>query len=318
MMPSPLKFRFVHIVSSLATLSLCCGLGAIAADGDHESLDESRSGAAGSFILTQPEPYTRAHEYFTAPVASVSTLTPNAFTSGLPYVFGNSYYGYGGGFPLGGLAAPGIVPPIGALGLGYGSYSRYGGWTGNWGSWGGWGRGGLGWGYGGPGWGGYGTGYGAPGFGGFINNGYGGWGGALGGFNSGYFGNPFTSGSMTNGYWGGYGMSGFGGYGYSGFGCFGGLGFGGGTSLGLTQPSHVVQTEPSKASGNYYAPSTVDTTASGSYYAQTSGTAVQLPAKRPSTNSNYWKQDSNSNYWGSGGGSSTPFGKDLNSVPWNK
>jgi hypothetical protein len=317
--------RILLLTASLFALNLCFGIAyAVAADGDHQSSDDGASGADASFILTQPQPYTRAHEYFTTPAAPMSTLSPNAFTSGMPYVFGNSYSGYNGGFPLA-VVTPGGVP-FGGWGGGYG---------GGWGSgYGGWGRPG---GSGGPagrsgnpgfGWGGYGTGYGAPGFGAPIIGApiYGGFGGTpfaggYGGFGSigsGYGGNPFTNGGFGSGYWGGYGMSGFGGYGYGGFGGVGGMGLGGGNSLGLMQPSHVVQTEPSKASGNYYAPSTVDTTASGSYYAQTSGTAIQMPAKRPSTNANYWKQDSNSNYWGSGGGSSTPFGKDLNSVPWNK
>jgi hypothetical protein len=56
--------------------------------------------------------------------------------------------------------------------------------------------------------------------------------------------------------------------------------------------TNVIQLEPSKASGNYYEPSTVDTTSSGSYYA--SGTPALVPSMRinrsPDT---YWNDSSN-------------------------
>lgn len=270
--------------------------------------DESTSTPQASWLISQPKPYTRAQEYI-LPSVGMSTLNGTPFTSG----FSGSYLG--APWLGGGLVAPG---PMMLSGIGYG-----GGWGNAGGGFYGLGRPGLGSvgalaGYGGfgysgsffarnNGWGGCGPGYGAMG-GGFRGSGYGfmATGAGYGGWGTG----------LGNG-WGAPGGLGLG-YGYPAYGAgFGIPGSLGGTSLGLSTPSHVVQTEPSKASGNYYAPSTVDSTASGSYYAQTDSTLLQVPAKQKST-SNYWRHDSSSNYWGSGGGSSAPFGKDLNSVPWNK
>lgn len=78
------------------------------------------------------------------------------------------------------------------------------------------------------------------------------------------------------------------------------------SKLGQVGSARVIQTAPSKASGNYYAPSNVDTTAAGSYYATTSPAIIPYmkPKKAPES------------YWGGGG---SPF-KDvnLNSTPWSK
>jgi hypothetical protein len=68
----------------------------------------------------------------------------------------------------------------------------------------------------------------------------------------------------------------------------------------------VVQTAPSKPSGNYYAPSSIDPTASGSYYAQTG--AAMYPVASPSS--------APKDYWGSMG---NPFGNVTNTPsPWGK
>jgi hypothetical protein len=76
-----------------------------------------------------------------------------------------------------------------------------------------------------------------------------------------------------------------------------------GRQLGALTVPGVWQTAPSKPSGNYYAPSTVDTSASGSYYATT--TPAQTPMIAP--------QKPITNFWGSG----SPFGKDT-TMPWNR
>lgn len=66
----------------------------------------------------------------------------------------------------------------------------------------------------------------------------------------------------------------------------------------------VYQLQPSKPSGNYYAPSTVDSTASGSYYAQTSPSTlpVTVPQSEPGPR----------DYWGPQG---NPFGNAFNTQP---
>lgn len=66
----------------------------------------------------------------------------------------------------------------------------------------------------------------------------------------------------------------------------------------------VYQLQPSKPSGNYYAPSTVDSTASGSYYAQTSPSTlpVTVPKNEPGPR----------DYWGPQG---NPFGNAFNTQP---
>lgn len=64
-----------------------------------------------------------------------------------------------------------------------------------------------------------------------------------------------------------------------------------------------VQFGPSKASGNYYSPSTQDSTASGSYYAN------DKPSITPMLKLNKGRNE----YWGPSG---NPFPKNLNDVPW--
>lgn len=81
----------------------------------------------------------------------------------------------------------------------------------------------------------------------------------------------------------------------------------GGYPLGRGNPAPVgatnVQFGPSKASGNYFSPSTQDTSASGSYYAN------DRPSLTPMLKLNKGRSD----YWGPAG---SPFPKNLNSVPW--
>lgn len=66
----------------------------------------------------------------------------------------------------------------------------------------------------------------------------------------------------------------------------------------------IYQTAPSKPSGNYYAPSNIDSTASGSYYAQTGPTPAQVIQSAPEP----------TNYWGPTG---NPFGNQWNAQPPN-
>ncbi len=126
-----------------------------------------------------------------------------------------------------------------------------------------------------------------------------------------------------------------------------GFGSGFGTNFGSSYPSNyswarpfgrlsgqsVIQTGPSKAAGNYYAPATVDPSAAGNYYASsdTQNQAAQKPRnqvfdKDYSDYSGYNRSKSSSfgnsdhtkpqrNYWG---GSGSPFPQDLNSTPWSK
>jgi hypothetical protein len=102
-----------------------------------------------------------------------------------------------------------------------------------------------------------------------------------------------------------------------GMGGFGGMGgFSGRSSeFGRLTNTRVIQTAPSKPSGNYYAPSTPDPTASGSYYSNSSGASTSLvfPASHQGGAESYTKPQRD--YWGSGG---NPFPKDMNSVPWGK
>ncbi|MDR3612376.1 MAG: hypothetical protein P4L53_02350 [Candidatus Obscuribacterales bacterium] len=221
-----------------------------------------------------------------------SVFLTNPFTN--PY---SSGYGFGGGF------APGLVTgfsPYTMSPLGYGAgYSGFGrNWIGR-----------------------------AVGFGGFGNLGY----PAAFGL-GGYGGNPFTgAGGFGNfGYPGGFG--GYGGYGNIGYpGGFGWGGYGGNpftgsggfspfnstSELGTLQgSSQVIQIGPSKSSGNYYQPSTVDTSASGSYYASITPPAQQAAPVSPRPSRSGWTSPSgNGDFWGSGGNG---LPKDLNSVPWNK
>jgi len=123
-----------------------------------------------------------------------------------------------------------------------------------------------------PGWG-WGGGW-APGWGG----GFGGWGGGFGGWRGGWGGLGW--GGAWGGPWGG---------GWGGWSGMGGLGSFRSTGQFATS---VIQTEPSKASGNYYEPSTVDTTSSGSYYA--SGTPALVPSMRVNKSPDtYWNDSSN-------------------------
>ena len=118
--------------------------------------------------------------------------------------------------------------------------------------------------------------------------------------------------------------------------------FGGYSSFGSSYPSSyswarpfgrltgqsIIQTGPSKAAGNYYAPATADPTEAGNYYASEPSvqkTRNQVFDKdyqdyndykrtRPSYgNSDHTKPQRD--YWG---GSGSPFPKDLNSTPWSK
>lgn len=117
---------------------------------------------------------------------------------------------------------------------------------------------------------------------------------------------------------------------YGGWGSYPGMGWGGAYSpfyspggygmsrmhaanqkLGTLNSGPVIQSAPSKASGNFYSPSSTDSSASGSYYA--SDTPSYVPAPKPySTGDNFWGGNS-----GSGSSSnSNPFPKDLNKTPW--
>lgn len=134
---------------------------------------------------------------------------------------------------------------------------------------------------------------------------------------------------------------------FGGYGGYGGLGQGFNTGFGSSYSSAYswarpfgrlsnqgfIQTAPSKAAGNYYAPATADPTAAGSYYADSQSTPKprnQVFDKDYNdyggSNSGYSRSKAASygnsdhtkpqkNYWG---GSGSPFPKDLNSTPWSK
>lgn len=109
----------------------------------------------------------------------------------------------------------------------------------------------------------------------------------------------------------GFNNYGFNNYGSMGWGYrpgWGSLSGGGIPSSGRLSSTRVIQTAPSKASGNYYAPSTADPTASGSYYASTpySSNYQTFEPRKKSVDRDYW------------GSSGSPYPKDLNSVPWSK
>lgn len=109
----------------------------------------------------------------------------------------------------------------------------------------------------------------------------------------------------------GFNNYGFNNYGSMGWGYrpgWGSLSGGGIPSSGRLSSTRVIQTAPSKASGNYYAPSTADSTASGSYYSSTpySGNYQTFEPRKKSVDRDYW------------GSSGSPYPKDLNSVPWSK
>lgn len=128
---------------------------------------------------------------------------------------------------------------------------------------------------------------------------------------------------------------------YSGYGLGAGYGLGSGfgTGFGSSYPAayswarpfgrlssqNVIQTAPSKAAGNYYAPATVDPSAAGSYYAS-SGNENPRTQVFDKDYSDYRRSRANSygnsdhtkpqkNYWGASG---SPFPQDLNSTPWSK
>ncbi len=253
------------------------------------------------YFANQPKPYERPTETFKTPTLLQGTAQANsginAFAATLPFTTGIGYGGFGYGNWLGG--------GWGGSGFGYGygfggpsslgvaalgaSAAFMGGSPGSFGS---------GFGFGGPlGFAGavspFGGGYWGGGW-----RGYGGWGGGFGGFGG-------------LGGWGGYGGWGGGPWGWYG-GSFGAAALGasaafmsGGSQTGVVTPTNVMQSAPSKASGNYYAPSTADSTASGGYYATTAPAAIpMMQQKAPITN-----------FWG---GSSSPLPKDINSVPWAK
>lgn len=103
--------------------------------------------------------------------------------------------------------------------------------------------------------------------------------------------------------------------------------------FGRLSGQSFIQTGPSKAAGNYYAPATVDPSAAGNYYASSDNHSQAAPKPRNqvfdkdysdfgsynrSKNSNYGNSDHTKpqkNYWG---GSGSPFPQDLNSTPWSK
>ena len=104
---------------------------------------------------------------------------------------------------------------------------------------------------------------------------------------------PFAFGPRLGGWgsWGGFSPGGFGNWmGFDEPGDMGSLGY-------------VFNSTPSKASGNYYAPSTKDSSASGNYYASDSP-AINMPIKPYTTPKDYW------------GSSGSPLPKDINKVPW--
>jgi hypothetical protein len=267
----------------------------------------------GAFLAT-------AAPYRWLGAAAYGGVAPVFGTPYYPAVGGLSAFGLGNGYMSAG--GWGRSPGFGGLGGigGFGGYGGYGHYAGLGGltSWGGY------HGFGGPagiGFGGMGLGLGVIGG---LGGGYGGFGGlgGLGGY-GGYGGYGHYGGyggyggfSPMTGYGAGYGL-GMMGMGMGGFGGMGGMGGIGGNSseFGRLTNTRVIQTAPSKASGNYYAPSTPDPTASGSYYSNSSGSSTSLvfPASHQTGSQSYTKPQKD--YWGSGG---SPFPKDMNSVPWNK
>jgi len=161
---------------------------------------------------------------------------------------------------------------------------------------------------------GMGMGLATPYYGG-IGSPYSGWGGGYSGF-GGYGGWGSGAGFGSGAGWGsalgnGFGMGGWG-YGSPMF-SPGGYGMmrthSANQKLGTLSEGPVMQSAPSKASGNFYSPGSTDSSASGSYY--TSDTPSYVPApKSYSTGDNFWGGGS------TGSGSSNPFPKDLNKTPW--
>lgn len=227
------------------------------------------------YFSSQPAPYVRPTEIILPKSSGNSSgINPGYFAAGPALGFGLPYYGYGYGYPYN----PGVA--LGAAAGLFGS-GAFGGETG--------------------------VDAGMNAFkatlpmtlsGGNFYGAYGPWGG---GFFPGY--GPGTLGGFAGGY-PGYG------FGYSGYSMGMGAIFMGAfgnsmnsSNLGKVTPSAVIQTAPSKASGNYYQPSNVDTTAAGSYY------ATQGPAMTPVVPQN----QAPTSFWGDSG---SPLPKDLNKVPW--
>ena len=69
--------------------------------------------------------------------------------------------------------------------------------------------------------------------------------------------------------------------------------YGASRMFNLRAQSRVFQNGPSKASGNYYSPSTVDPTASGSYYANTGPRVLPVIQAPKSGTSDYWGNQGN-------------------------
>ncbi len=230
------------------------------------------------YFANTPKPYERPTETFRSPTllegSAQANSGLNSFAVALPLTAGSGF-GYGIGSPWGGWRSG--YSSWGGGPAGYGGWGGGSPWSG-YSSWGGGPAGYGGWGGGSP-WSGYSSWGGGP-------AGYGGWGG----------GSPWSGGSA----WGGYG-------GWGGAAALGASAvFSAGSSgNGVVTPTNVIQSAPSKASGNYYSPSTTDTSASGSYYATTAPAAVPyIQQQAPVTN-----------FWGA---SSSPLPKDINSVPWAK
>lgn len=228
---------------------------------NRSSAASSKNKKEGAFLVpnwfgSTPQPYTRPVEIFRAPslgqASFSSSIIPSLALSGLPW--GLSSLARAPYLGPCGAVAPGAFLRLGNSGFGDGVPFA-------------WGApylsGGL-----------YNYGYGRPFLGlGFGDPGFGAWG----------FG-PFGN---AGGYW--PGALPFGGLGLVGFGQGSGLG-----SLRSTGEfaTRVFQTQPSKSSGNYYEPSSADTTASGSYYASSSPAIMPAIPVKQSPDS-YWDESSN-------------------------
>jgi hypothetical protein len=89
--------------------------------------------------------------------------------------------------------------------------------------------------------------------------------------------------------WGHRSGWGWGGPWYGGWGGF----YGGPSAVTMRPVKRITQTGPSKASGNYYSPSTPDPTASGSYYATPSGLPKAAPIIQTEPAKDYWGKNGN-------------------------
>ena len=235
----------------------------------HASENPNGNVKSGNFAIPgwfacQPKPYERPLE-FQQP--SMFGVGQGGFTARAPLAMPFAGYGMwgagvGGQLVWGGRGYyPGWAP-----GLGFG-WSQ--GWV--------------------PGWGSFGRPY--PGYGGWSN--YGGWGQS-------YFGNPVLGGVPGFGGWSGHGP--YGGFGWGSpaagalyAGSFGNRMFGWSRN-GMLSPTRFNQSMPSKASGNYYEPSTVDPTASGGYYssgAPAMTPVMSSPGQLPEQLKDYWGPSGN-------------------------